>query len=118
METKDDCVFCKIVAGEVSTEKIYENENFFSFPDANPKVKGHSLIIPKEHVKTLLDLEESKGEDLIDAIKETASKIVKENDAKGFNVLNNNNRVAGQVVDHLHFHILPRKEDDGIRVLG
>ena len=117
-ESKNDCVFCKIVKGEIPTKRIYENTNFIAFPDANPRVRGHSLVMPKKHVEDFLGLDKEYGESLVDAIKNTAKKVMKDNRAKGFNIINNNSRVAGQIVEHLHFHIIPRKEGDSVRVLG
>ena len=109
----EECIFCKIVKGEIPTEKIYENDNFFSIPDHKPKVKGHSLVISKKHFKNSLDLPNTLGQELLDCIKKTAMKLMEENKAEGFNVIGNNFAVAGQIVKHVHFHILPRKKDDG-----
>ena len=111
----NNCVFCKISNGEIPSDKIYENDNFFSVPDANPKVEGHSLVISKKHFKTTLDLPNSIGSELLDCIKQTSLKLMEKYDASGFNVQNNNFEVAGQLVKHVHFHILPRKEGDGLR---
>lgn len=115
---KENCVFCKIVKGEIPVKKIYENKSFLSFPDANPRVKGHSLVISKEHVENFLKVNQNKGEEMVDAIKETASKIMQETNSRGFNIVNNNGKVASQIVEHLHFHIVPRKKGDSINVLG
>jgi histidine triad (HIT) family protein len=109
----EECVFCKIVKGEISVEKIYENDNFFSFPDANPIVEGHTLVIPKKHFKTFLDLPATLGTELLDCIKKTTMKLMKKYKADGFNIANNNFPCAGQAVHHVHFHIIPRKEKDG-----
>lgn len=106
----DDCVFCKIAKGEIDSVKIYENDNFFSVPDANPVVDGHSLVISKKHFKTFLDMPDSLGPELSDCIKKTATILIDKTKAQGFNVVNNNFESAGQVVHHLHFHILPRKK--------
>ncbi len=108
-----DCIFCKIASGEISAKIIYENDNFFSIPDANPKVNGHSLIISKKHFETILDMPNSLCPELLDCIKKTALKLMKENNAEGFNIINNNFEVAQQVVKHVHFHIIPRKKNDG-----
>ncbi|MBI4116745.1 HIT domain-containing protein [Candidatus Pacearchaeota archaeon] len=113
---KDDCVFCKISSGKIPSKKIYENHNFFSVPDANPITKGHSLVISKEHFKTYLDIPARFGQELVDCIKNTSIKLMKENQAEGFNVVNNNFSPAGQVVEHVHFHIIPRKKGDKIRL--
>ena len=113
----NECIFCRISQGEIKTKKIiYENSNFFSIPDANPITKGHSLVISKKHFKTILDLQNSLGSELIDCIKNTSLKIIKETDSEGFNVINNNFEVAGQAVHHIHFHIIPRKKGDGLKI--
>ena len=106
------CIFCRISKGEILYKKIYENENFFSIPDANPKVEGHSLVISKKHFETMLDLPVSLGSELLDCIKKTSLELMKKFDANGFNVMQNNFEIAGQVVKHVHFHILPRKKND------
>jgi histidine triad (HIT) family protein len=106
----DNCIFCKIAKGEIPSEKMYENDNFFSIPDANQQIEGHALVISKKHFETMLDLPSSLGMELLDCIKQTALKVMKENDDEGFNVVNNNFECAGQVVKHVHFHILPRKK--------
>ncbi len=113
----EDCIFCKISNNEIPRETIYENDNFFSVPDANPKVEGHSLVISKKHFKTFLDLPSSLGQELMDCIKKTTMKLLDETKAGGFNIINNNFEVAGQIVPHFHFHILPRKEGDGFNLL-
>jgi len=105
-----DCIFCKIANGEISVKRIYENDNFFSIPDANQQIEGHSLIISKKHFWTILDLPSSLGAELIDCIKKTALKLIEEHKSEGFNLVQNNFEVAGQIVKHFHFHILPRKK--------
>lgn len=116
MEEKDnDCIFCKIAKGEIPSEKIYEDDNFFVIKDINPKVKGHSIIIPKKHYKTILDMPGSLGNEMLDAVKKVSLKLIKDGKAGGFNLLINTYEVAGQVVPHFHIHILPRKRDDGFR---
>ena len=114
----DDCVFCRISNGDVSVNRIYENDSFLSFPDSSPKVEGHSLVISKKHFKTILDLPSSSGQELLDCIKNTALKLLEVNKAGGFNVVSNNFPVAGQAVHHVHYHILARKEGAGVKVIG
>jgi histidine triad (HIT) family protein len=109
-----ECIFCKISKGEIKSEKIYENYNFFSIPDANQKIEGHSLVISKKHFENILDLPSNLGADLLDCVKKTSAKIMKQTDAEGLNVVQNNFEVAGQVVNHLHFHLLPRKKGDSV----
>ncbi len=113
-----DCVFCKIVSGEEKVDFIYENDNFFVIRDQNPRTKGHSLVIPKKHFVNTLDLPSTLGRELIDAVKSVASDLLKEEDVEGFNVLQNNFSVAGQLVMHAHFHVIPRRKGDGLKPLG
>ena len=109
----EECVFCKIAKGEIPCYKIYENGSFFSVLDISPAVEGHSLIISKKHFENTLDLPDSLGPEFLDCIKKTALKILERENARGFNVLGNNFEVAGQVVNHFHVHIIPRKKGDG-----
>ena len=113
---KKDCVFCKIASREIPAEIIYENDNFIAFPDLNPRVAGHTLIISKKHYVDILDMPISLGTELLDAIKNVAGKKLKEDLVEGFNILQNNFPVAGQVVMHTHFHLLPRRKDDGFKI--
>lgn len=114
-----DCIFCKISCGEVPSERIiYENVSFFSVYDTKPSIEGHALVISKKHFNTALDLPKSLGPELLDCIKNTAMIVIKKYKCNGFNVVNNNFESAGQIVDHVHFHILPRKKDDKYRILS
>jgi len=108
-----NCIFCKIANGDISSEKIFENDNFFSIFDAAPQIKGHVLVISKKHFKTTLDMPNSLGPELLDCIKKTALRLMEKNNAEGFNIVSNNFEWAGQVVKHVHFHVLPRKKGDG-----
>ena len=114
MEDNKDCIFCKIANKEIQKELIYEDENFIAFLDISPRAEGHTLIIPKKHYKTLLDMPNTLGNELQEAIKKISLDLTKQGKAQGFNILTNVNEVAGQVVHHLHVHIIPRKKDDGI----
>jgi histidine triad (HIT) family protein len=102
--------------GEIEIEKIYENDNFFSIKDIHPKTEGHCLIISKNHYDNSLDMPSSLGGELMDCIKNTYLKLNKDLKSEGFNIVNNNFSVAGQEIKHVHFHILPRKKDDGFRI--
>ena len=114
----EDCIFCKIVKSKIFADKIYEKDNFLSFPDVNPLIEGHSLVVSKKHFETFLDLPNTLGQELLDCIKKTSLKLMEKYRAEGFNVISNNFEVAGQIVKHLHFHIFPRKIDDGFKVCG
>jgi len=113
-----ECIFCKIAKGDIPVKKIYENDNFFSIYDAHPKTKGHCLVISKKHFENSLELPNTLGIELLDCIKKTSMKIIEENKSEGFNIVNNNFEAAGQVVKHVHFHILPRKKGDEFSTPG
>lgn len=115
---KEECVFCKIAKGELKADKIKESNNFFAIRDINPKSKGHTLIIPKKHFVTLLDMNNNLGEELIKFMKDAASELLEQKYGEGFNVIMNNLECAGQIVKHAHFHIIPRKEGDGLRMIS
>lgn len=110
-----NCVFCKMSNGQIKSDIIYENDNFFSVFDINPITKGHSLVISKKHFHTVLDLPNTLGSELIDCIKKTSVVVMKKFKAEGFNVVNNNFSVAGQAVNHVHFHVIPRNKSDGLK---
>ena len=112
-----DCIFCSIIEGKIPSKKIFESDNFLSFFDANPVTPGHALVIPKRHYEIFLDMPSSLGIECLDIINKTTLRILKENNASGFKLVSNNKKIAGQVVPHLHFHIIPRKENDGIKHL-
>lgn len=112
----EDCLFCKIVKGEIESEKIAESENFIVIKDKFPKSDGHSLIISKKHFNNLLDFPSVLGNELIKLAKEVYLKIAKEKNSEGFNFVQNNFKAAGQVIEHLHFHIIPRKNNDGVKL--
>ena len=113
----EDCVFCKIASGEVGISKIYENESFFSIPDISPVIKGHSLIVCKKHFKNTLDLPNTLGTELLECIKETALKIINREKAEGFNIINNNFGAGGQKINHIHYHLIPRKKGDNLKMI-
>ncbi|WP_031484462.1 HIT family protein [Maridesulfovibrio frigidus] len=113
-----DCIFCKIVAGEIPCFKIYETENVLSFLDIGPVNKGHALIIPKSHYENIWDMPADLGKDIITAAQLAGDAIVKATGADGMNLLMNNNSAAGQLVFHAHFHLIPRFTGDGLKHWG
>ena len=108
----DDCIFCKIAEGKVPSVKIWEDKEFLAFADLNPAGEGHTLIIPKKHFDTLMDLDEKTSEKFISSLKKVSKVLMKKHNGDGFNIVLNNGKVAGQIVGHVHFNILPRKEGD------
>lgn len=110
-----DCIFCKIIKGEIPAVKVYENDKVVAFLDIHPINPGHTLVVPKEHFENLLDGGDEILKEVMLTIRQVAWAITKAFDLKGFNVEQNNGRVAGQVIPHLHWHIIPRFPDDGLR---
>ena len=111
----ENCIFCKIISNEIPSQKIFEDETTFAFLDINPVSKGHALVISKKHYETLVDVPEEELKQLIVSVKKVAQAILKATKASGFNVLQNNGKVAEQLVNHIHFHVIPRFENDSIK---
>jgi len=109
----EDCIFCKITKGEIPNYTVYEDEKVLAFLDIYPHSKGHTVVIPKVHAETYFDLNEDLLEHLSLGVKRTMEKIDKVLKPDGFNVGWNQGEVAGQVVPHLHVHIIPRYDGDG-----
>ncbi len=108
-----DCIFCKIINNEIPCHKVYEDKEVLAFLDINPIVKGHTVVIPKIHVETLLNLPDEKIKPLFLAIKKITQQIKNKLNPEAFNIGINMGKKAGQVVDHLHVHIIPRWQNDG-----
>lgn len=114
--TDKDCIFCKIVSGEISSDKIYEDEDVFAFVDIRPVSKGHTLVVPKNHFSDFLQTDDMDLQKLVVAAKKIAQAAVKVTGASGFNLHINTGSAAGQVVFHTHFHIIPRFKGDGFKL--
>ena len=111
----EDCLFCKIIKGEIPCNKIYENDKVFAFLDIAPVNKGHALVIPKEHHKDLLDMPDDILAEVAIISKKVAKAVIEATNADGFNIGKNNGKAAGQVIFHSHMHIIPRFENDGFK---
>lgn len=109
-----DCIFCKIVAGEVPAMKICEDADTLVFMDAAEDVDGHMLAVPKKHVKNILDCDGDTLARLLAMVQRVARHCVTECGYEGVNLLNASGESAGQSVPHFHIHIIPRKQGDGI----
>ncbi len=117
MKAGKDCVFCKILRGEIKSEVVAESNSFFAILDIKPHAMGHTLIIPKKHFVTLLDIPNNLGEELLKFTKQVANDLMARKLGDGFNLIMNNLEVAGQVVMHAHLHVIPRNEGDGLRYM-
>jgi len=111
----EDCVFCRIAKGEIPATRLFENESVLGFLDISPASKGHALVITKKHYATLLDAPPGELGAAIEAVQKiAAATMASVPGIEGFNVLQSNSRAAGQVIPHVHFHIIPRYKDDGV----
>ena len=104
-----DCLFCKIIAGDIPSDKVYEDEHCYAFRDIHPQAPVHILVVPKEHIKCAADITDENSV-LVAQCFEAVAKIAKQEKLDGgFRVINNCGEAAGQTVPHLHFHILAGK---------
>lgn len=108
-----DCIFCKIINGQVPNHTVYEDDNFLAFLDIFPHALGHTVVIPKEHRNNFMELTDTESEQMILAVKRAMEKIQIVLNPDGFNIGWNEKLAGGQVVPHLHVHIFPRFENDG-----
>ncbi len=111
---ESECVFCKIAAGEIPAIKLYEDEAVVAFLDVGPLSDGHTLVIPKQHFEKLHECDAEVLSKIGGRIGKIAGAVVEAMGADGYNVLCNNGRAAGQLVEHVHFHIIPRNAGDGV----
>lgn len=108
----ESCIFCKIANGEIPSRTLYEDDDFRVILDLNPATKGHALILPKEHYKNLYELEDSTAAKVLPLARRMASVMTEKLGCDGFNVIQNNNEIAGQTVFHFHMHLIPRYRGD------
>lgn len=106
-----ECIFCKIIAGEIPSNTIYEDEEFKVILDLAPAAKGHALILPKEHYADIYEIDEEVAGKAMKLAKKLAIHMTEVLDCDGFNILQNNHEVAGQTVFHFHMHLIPRYKD-------
>jgi len=106
-----DCVFCKILKGELPSYKIYEDEYTYVFLDISKDIDGHTLVIPKKHVTNVLDCDEETLKHVMTTVKKVSDHYANLG-YEGVNIMNASGEAAQQTVFHLHFHIIPRKKDD------
>jgi len=114
--TASECIFCKIVAGDVPCAKVYETESCLAFLDIAPVSGGHALVLPKGHYPTLMDIPAELGSELFQALSRVGKAVMEATGADGLNLMQNNFEAAGQLVHHAHYHLIPRFADDGLRL--
>ena len=112
-----DCIFCKIVAGEIPASKVYEDDHFLAFLDISQVTPGHTLVIPKQHARNLLEMTPDETADLFNVVSKVTKKVESATQPQGMNIISNMEEIAGQSVFHTHVHILPRySQDDDFKI--
>lgn len=112
----EECIFCKIIAGEIPSSTVYEDEDFKAIMDIAPAAKGHVIMLAKKHAANLFDLEDSVASKALITARRIAKAMKEELGCDGINILQNNGEAAGQTVFHFHIHVIPRFNDDQVYV--
>jgi histidine triad (HIT) family protein len=112
----DNCIFCKIAAGDIPSATIYEDADFRVILDIEPASKGHALILPKEHYENLYELPDELASKAMIVAKKVIARMTEVTGCAGYNVLQNNGVAAGQTVFHYHMHLIPRYENDDVTI--
>lgn len=110
----DDCIFCKIVEGEIDSAKVFEDSDVLVFLDVNPLTKGHCLVVPKKHFENIFDIDKDILQKIIVTAKDISIRIKNNLQADGIRLSQSNGKIAHQEIMHLHVHVIPRYKDDGI----
>ena len=113
----ENCIFCKIAAGEIPSNTIYEDDSFRVILDLGPATKGHALVLPKNHYADLFEIPEDVLADAAKVAKKVAGTMKEKLSCDGLNLVQNNGEAAGQTVMHFHLHIIPRYKNDGQHIL-
>lgn len=112
----NDCIFCKIINGQLPSYKIYEDDFAYAYLDISGDYFGHTLVVPKKHFVNVLDCDAKFLQGVINAVQIVSNHFVRDCGFDGVNVLNASGQSAEQSVFHLHFHVIPRKQDDGLHL--
>jgi histidine triad (HIT) family protein len=112
----DDCLFCKIVAGEIPAQRVDEDEHTIAFMDINPWTRGHALVIPREHSRNLYEISDESLSQTAVAAKRLALRMKERLGCDGINLINSTELAAWQTVFHFHIHVIPRYEDDPLQL--
>jgi histidine triad (HIT) family protein len=116
MEASDDCLFCGIVSGDVPSQIIYSDEHTVAFMDINPATRGHALVVPRKHARDLMDVSDEDLANTMAAARRLARRMDEALSPDGFNVLNACRAAAWQSVFHYHLHVIPRYDDDPLKL--
>jgi len=111
-----DCIFCKIIKGEIPADKVFESKKILAFLDINPVNLGHTLVISKTHFSSLEETPDEIASEMMKAAKKIGAVLGEAIGADGFNLGLNNSKEAGQVVEHVHLHVMPRFSGDGLKL--
>jgi histidine triad (HIT) family protein len=109
----EDCIFCQIIEKKIPSYILFENDKTLAFLDIFPVSKGHTIVIPKNHYNNLEDITVTELTELFRTVKKISNLIYRKIKVEGYNILQNNFRAAGQVINHFHVHIIPRSKEDG-----
>ena len=112
----EDCIFCKVLSGEIPSERVYEDEHVIGVMDINPWTRGHAVVFPRKHATDLFEIEGDELGRVAVAAKRLATKMRDTLDCDGVNLLQSNGRAAWQTIFHLHFHVIPRYDDDPLEL--
>jgi histidine triad (HIT) family protein len=116
MSDHEDCIFCKVLRGDIPSERIYEDDHVISVMDINPWTRGHAVVFPRKHATNLFEIEDDELEHVAVAAKRVATKMRETLDCDGINLLQSNGRAAWQTIFHLHVHVIPRYEGDPLQL--
>lgn len=111
-----NCIFCKIISGDIPSSVLYEDEDFKAIMDISPASKGHVIILTKLHFANIFELGDDVAGKVLILARKIASAMKEELDCEGINLLQNNGEAAGQTVFHIHFHLIPRYKDDSVHL--
>jgi histidine triad (HIT) family protein len=111
-----ECIFCKIIAGEIPAVKVLDEELVLAFMDINPSSRGHMLVVPKKHAENIFEISESDLAAMIKVVKRCATAAKEALKAEGVTVLQLNGKASDQIVPHIHIHVMPRWENDGLSI--
>jgi histidine triad (HIT) family protein len=111
-----DCIFCKIIAGELPAQIVDEGDRTVAFMDINPATRGHLLVVPRQHSRDLLEIDDEDLTATMVAARRMAARVIERLDADGVNLLNSCGRAAWQVIFHFHVHVIPRYDDDPLKL--